>query len=810
MRNGGFKSVGLRAATVMMMAGTALGLPIVSTAAYAQERGATVLFHIPAQDLGEAVAEFGRQSRVQVTAGTGLLAGRKSSSVSGRLPPLEALSQLLNGTGLIWRWIDRNTVALEAAPQSADGSIQLGPVRVDGGDGARSASGSSITSDLDATEGTHSYTTRVMTAATKLRLTQKETPQAVTVITRQRMDDQALLTFDDIIDATPGLSLVKDGSPARTGFYARGFAIENVSFDGVLSSNSGYLESPPDLVMYDRIEVVRGATGLVQGAGQPSATINLVRKRPTRDQQLIVSASAARWSEYSGMVDASSPVNEGGSIRARFVASYRDMGSFRTGENSDNLSLYGIGEIDLGANTTVAFGASVVENNNHVGFDGLPIRTTGGTVLHWPRSTSLVHDWERWDKKTDTLFADINHSFGGDWEMRVAASRSWSYLDFAGAYWNPRTDGTFDQGYQLIHYDYKQYAIDAFLRGSYRLLGGTHELVIGGGTREARRDGVGGYGNLSIFYSVDDLRAWDSGAIGLPTAQGTFAFGETVRQHAAYLTNRVSLLDGVRLIAGGRLDWYRTQDLYSTGRFKADAHLTKYAGIVWDVDHQHALYASYTDIFSPQTSVDRNGRTIDPVVGKNYEIGVKGEYLSGALNASLAMFSTDQANRARLVEDVSECTTSAQCYEPSGLVRSKGFEAEINGALAAGWEIGAGYTYNDAKYLKDDRYAKGTPFSPLTPRHLAKLTTSYVIPRTGEGARLGGGLRWQSRIYSSSLTLEQKSYFLVDLNGSVKLRDHIDVSLNLSNLFDKTYFESVSGLLFGEPRKVRATLRWTL
>ncbi len=157
-------------------------------------------------------------------------------------------------------------------------------------------------------EGTESYTTGAMSTATKLPLTMRETPQAVTVITRQRMDDQAMTDINDVVKATPGLFLDFSSGPGRQTYKARGFEIDNLMYDGIPSSYNGVsVGSQPNLAMFDRVEVVRGATGLVTGAGNPSAAINLIRKRPLAEQRVTLTGAAGSWDDYRGEVDASSP-----------------------------------------------------------------------------------------------------------------------------------------------------------------------------------------------------------------------------------------------------------------------------------------------------------------------------------------------------------------------------------------------------------------------------------------------------------------------------------------------------------------------
>lgn len=135
--------------------------------------------------------------------------------------------------------------------------------------------------DQATTEGTRSYTTGAMATGTKLPLSIRETPQSVSVITRQRMDDQGMNNLNDVVKYTPGLTVNQYG-PARQNYSARGFDVDNIMYDGLPTSVSMYTQdviSAADLAMYDRVEIVRGATGLMQGAGNPAAGITTAPKR---------------------------------------------------------------------------------------------------------------------------------------------------------------------------------------------------------------------------------------------------------------------------------------------------------------------------------------------------------------------------------------------------------------------------------------------------------------------------------------------------------------------------------------------------
>lgn len=222
-------------------------------------------YALPAQPLDQALRQIARQSASTLVVDPALLRGRQSAAVNGQLSAEAAVRQAVAGSGLQLRVTDNGTLTLEKADSSD--ALQLG---------ATSITGSTLG---EVTENTGSYTTASMATATKFKASARETPQSVTVVTRQRMDDQNMQTLDDIASYTPGLTLRKTGGE-RPQFYSRGAAIDNIMVDGLPIAYDSDTLGTATLAMFDRVEVVRGASGLMVGSGNPSGTLNLVRKRP--------------------------------------------------------------------------------------------------------------------------------------------------------------------------------------------------------------------------------------------------------------------------------------------------------------------------------------------------------------------------------------------------------------------------------------------------------------------------------------------------------------------------------------------------
>lgn len=660
------------------------------------------------------------------------------------------------------------------------------------------------------TEDTGSYTTGPMQTATKLPLTMRETPQAVTVITRQRMDDQAMTSINDVVRATPGLFLSQASGPGRQTYSSRGFDIDNIMYDGLPSSYQPFsMAVQPNLAMFDRVEIIRGATGLVTGAGNPSAAINMVRKRPTADQQVTLTGAAGSWDDYRGVFDASSPLNESGTLRGRVVGSYQGADSFRDEEENDHGLFYAIGEADLSDSTTATLGFSRQNEQTNYFWGGLPI-STDGHHLDLPRSTYPGTDWENKKLQIDTVFGEVEHRFNNDWKLHAAASASTLDGEFSGTYQSRYAGPLESTAYQSHHTD-KQNALDVYASGPVEAFGRTHEVVVGASNRA--------YDATTKEYSPYTT-AWPLGA-PKPDFVRNGKTQNVTTQDAVYLTTRLSLADPLTLILGSRLDWYDYDDRSGDGDFKVTRNLTRYAGLIYKLDDHHSVYASYTDIFTPQTSKDISGKLLEPIAGENYEVGIKGEYFDGALNASLAVFQIDQKNRASLADSQLGCPVMT-CYETSGKVRSQGLDLELQGALTENWQVGAGYTYTRAHYIKDENPEnENQRFDTDTPEHLFKVSTMYRLQGPLEKFRIGGNVYWQSRMYNDvpltagSYRLEQGSYAVTDLMAGYEVNKHLDLQVNANNVFDRVYYSSIgynttwgSTDNYGTPRSYMLTAKY--
>lgn len=697
------------------------------------------------------------------------------------------------------------------AEEPAQGPITLGTVDVNADATLRGQS---------TTEGTQSYTTGAMSTATGLPLSVRETPQSVSVMTRQRIEDQGMNDLNDLVKYAPGITLRKYGGD-RQSFLARGFKIDNIMYDGLPTSSGTFTQdviSSADLAMFDRIEVVRGATGLMTGAGSPSATLNLVRKRPTFEPQVSVTTSAGSWDRYRTEVDASNKLNEAGTLRGRVVGAYQDGNSFTDKKDNQRQTFYGVLEADLSEATTWTIGASKQRDDNTSDWGSLP-SGPNGEDLHLKRSAFLSNDWAYWDKDNYSLFTDVTHHLDNGWTAKVAGSKIWAKADTFSNYLLYDKADLYQYSGQYKDDDV-QTNLDASLSGPFQLFGREHELSVGASRRQEKFDQVGGFWPVGV--KIDPYN-FNPGVISKPALadRSPYIGRNTSTEKAVYAVARFNPIDPLHVIVGSRVTWFDYEDrVNGQNDYAVTREVTPYAGVIYDLNETYSLYASYTEIFKPQSEQDLSGAALEPMTGESYELGIKGEYFDGALNASVALFNMTQDNRAyRLAPQPGFCTAANRtCYQAVGEVRSQGIDAELTGALTPDWQFSASYTYVLSQVSEDaDERNEGRLFAPNQPKHLFKAATTYHLGGDLSKLRVGADVFAQSKTFEQvgpNANAHQDAYAVVGLMAGYKFDEHWDGRVNFNNVFDQRYWQGIptgsgSGT-YGDPRNVMFSLKWTL
>uniref|UniRef100_A0A8H9YVF0 Ferric-rhodotorulic acid/ferric-coprogen receptor FhuE n=1 Tax=Pseudomonas tritici TaxID=2745518 RepID=A0A8H9YVF0_9PSED len=658
------------------------------------------------------------------------------------------------------------------------------------------------------------YAVKTTRAGTKMLLAPRDVPQSVSVVTQQRMKDQDLQNIDAVLTNATGVSSQQIDSE-RSNYFSRGFEITNFSYDDIPTSMGdawNFGDATEDTAIYDRIEVVRGAAGLMTGAGDPGASVNMVRKRAESKQFTgNVNASYGSWNKQRYVADLSAPLNSDGSVRGRVIAGYQDQDSWLDRYGKRKKFLYGVMDADLTERTTLSLGWDYQQTNTaNPTWGGLPGLYSNGSRTHYDRSVNTSADWTGYNIESRKVFANLTHRWDNGWAFRFNGTHGEQTFNDTLLYvmGNPDAStgegasgwGSKDRGKRTLD------SFDSYVSGPFDLLGRQHQLMAGASYSRQHnatysKDGPMDSDQIGIFNNH-----WD-GSVAEPTWGDWYQNADDiVRQKSAYAAARFSLADPLALILGARYTQYSTNG--SSGDMRK-YNTTPYGGVVFDITDSLSAYASYTSIFAPQTKRSQDGAWLSPVTGKNYETGLKADWMDGRLTTNVAIFRIEQENAAEAISGEFVNGSSEQAYRATKGAVSKGAEFEVNGAVTDNLQL----TFSATRYVARDTDGRFNSYAPQTQ---LKLFSRYRLPVLPE-LTVGGGLNWQNRVYKDvtgpdgeTQRLYQGSYPLVDLFAQYQLTKQLAVQANISNLFDREYYSYLDdSAVYGEPRNLSVSMSYT-
>ncbi len=500
-------------------------------------------------------------------------------------------------------------------------------------------------------------------------------------------------------------------------------------------------------------------------------------------------------------------MNEAKTVRARIATSYEDKKSFYDFYESKKSVVYGIVDIDITDDTKASIGASYQKNDPKGSmWGGLPSKFSDGTTTDWSRSKSTASDWTYWASENKNVFTSIEHSF----QNNIKLYGAYTYSDYSMSskliwpYGTLNKDTGTGYGIWAAGYDSasKQHNVDLYTSLPFEFNGLDHEIVAG---FMYTKNDFKSYSNTASGYTNVYDNFYTYSGISEPTRwTKSLLTDATTTQNGSYIVGRFSLMDDLKLIAGARLSNWEYQCSYGwecPNTYEYKNEITPYAGLIYTINDTYSTYVSYTDIFNPQDVKDKNGDILDPVEGRNYEMGIKGEYFNNRLNASVAVFRIEQNNVAQT--DPSGAfvpgTTTVASIAAEG-VTSKGFEIDINGEITDAWNVSMGYAQFEAKD------SDGEKFNTVSPRKTLKVFTKY----SWNQYTVGAGANWQDEVYSNGVY--QDAYTLVNVMAKYAFTKQLSAQINVNNLLDKKYYTNVgfySQVAYGEPLNATVSFKYT-
>lgn len=684
---------------------------------------------------------------------------------------------------------------------------------------AQNSPGDATTSsadDLDAVLVVGQRASRVSNGATNLDLAIKDTPQSISVVGSEQMQQFGTDSLNEALRLATGIQ-VEEWETNRTNFTARGFDIANTQIDGVgLPNGWGIVTGAQDTFGYEKLEVIRGANGLLTGVGNAAGTINYVRKRPTNAPEGSVGISYGSWGTGRVEADYSTPFTDSGTWAGRVVAAHEEGDSYLRGKDDRRDFVYGVVDGQIGENGTLTVGYSWQDARTNGNMWGaLAFMYSDGTQAEWDRGASTTQDWTYWDTTTRAAFVEYSHQLGEDWQLKLSYNHRRIHNDEKLFYATDYAGTGLEPGTNLGLYGYPWGGNDdlkadlgsATLNGRFTMLGREQEVMLGVGLSRSentnRQFAEALCGANVCGYLVMPGFPWAGDVVPEPVWGGASVYSTLdERLKRAYGAARLALSDRLKAVVGfNHAEYHREGVNYGVVFDQTERQTSPYAGLTFDFNEDLLGYVSYSDIYQPQSQSDAEGRYLDPTKGSNYEVGVKADWLDKRLLTTLAVFRAEQDGLAT----GAGYNDQGQFYYEGVDVESKGIEFEANGRLGEHANLVFGYTA--LKLTGQD----GDDTYRWVPRRTANLMFSGRLPAyTALSYGLGG--RWQSdiaNVESNGYTVRQGSYAV--LNGFVAwdFVPKASLRLNINNIGDEKYINTLrySGY-YGAPRNYTLSLNW--
>lgn len=635
---------------------------------------------------------------------------------------------------------------------------------------------------------------RVSQGATGLTMDISETPQSISVISDELMQDFSAFNVNDALRLATGVT-VEAWETNRTNYSSRGFEIKNTQIDGVgLPNDWGIVTGSVEAYGYDKIEVIRGANGLLTGVGNASGTLNYVRKRPTNETGGEIGASLGSYNMKRVQGDYNVLLTEDGRWAARVVGVAEGKESHLDGLENDLGYVYAVvdGQLTDYSTLTVGYSYQDAKTDGNT-WGGLIFNYTDGTQAEWDDSATTTQDWTMWDTINRNAFIEYALQFSEDWRLNINYNRRefeeqdtlfyvYGSIDkdtgLGGLGWPARYDSEIDA--DLIEFK---------LTGFYELFGREHEATLGMSYAQSR----------DVMYNraaASDAAAWGLtpafpyalDAIPEPEWGAQTLYSDIEQNLSRYFgSTKLNATDDLFFIVGfNAIDFERSGDNAGTLIDNSESEVSPYVGATYKATDNINAYVSYSDIYQPQEQYNLAGEYLDPTKGKNLEAGLKAQWFDDRLLTTFALFTAEQENLATYAGINPD---NGQYYYVGTNVESKGFEVEVTGQLTENLSVIMGYTHVE---VEDE---SGADANTWAPQDYVNYTVNYVLP-AAPALSMGLNGRWQSQTSNMDYNVTQDSYLLVNAYASYDFTEQLSARLNINNLTDEKYISSVHSSFF--------------
>jgi iron complex outermembrane receptor protein len=635
-----------------------------------------------------------------------------------------------------------------------------------------------------------------------------EIPQAVQVIPQEVIEDQQAIGVEEVLENAAGVSFLGNNDGFGLNFSIRGFDNAPILRDGFRLFGGEGIE--PETANLERVEVLRGPASVLFGQSEPGGVINVVTKQPLSEPFYNVQLQVGNRNFVSPSIDLSGPLTEDGRLLYRLNALYRHQDSFRNFDNSfDRFFIAPILTWQVSDQTDLTVDLEYFSDDDPANLGTVAF---GDGIADIPPERVTNNPDDTIEQDYLNVGYTLEHRFHENWQLRNQFRYISQKVDFsviALPFALDETTGILNRGFADQIEENDTYALYSNIQGEFNTGSVEHTLLFGVDLARVENEND----TLFSFDPLTPINIFDPdySAVPKPDSEELDPFNNTsttTNRLGIYLQDQIDISDSLILVAGLRYDTVAqdtTNFLADTETNQDDDALSPRIGIVYRPIEPLSLYANYSRSFTPSFVTNADGEPLEPETGEGFEVGVKADIIENRLFATLAYFDITKQNVA--TADPNDPFASVA----TGEQQSQGIDFDITGEILPGWNMIASYAYVDAEVTEDNTDIVGNRLLGI-PQHSASLWTTYEI-QTGDFQGLGFGLGFNfvgERQGDLANSFQVDSYFLT--NAAVFYqRNNWQVRLNVDNLFDVDYIESVGRdrtrfIYPGDPLTVRASV----
>ena len=646
-------------------------------------------------------------------------------------------------------------------------------------------------------------------AGAKTELPLRELPQSVRIVTRQAIDDLGATKLDDVLDYVGGVSRQNNFGGLWDNITIRGLPGDQNTgmatlFNG-FSSGRGF-NAPRDLAGVERIEFLKGPAAALYGSSEPGGTLNVISKRPLWKPAQAVEAYGGSHGLKRGALDSTGPIGEKFAYRLNVAIEDRD--GWRDHVGSSRQVLAPAFTWKLTNDTVLDYTGEILRHETPLDRGVAAVGNRLGAV---PRTRFLGEPADgdvRVDNRTHQLI--LSHIWTSGWTGRLGLSHRTTGIHGTSTEATAlQANGLLTRQRRLRDYDSDDLAVQAELQGKVDTGGMQHELLLGVERYRFDMDTRMLRVNPSATkpYAIDIYQPVYGQA--QPTPQPNTDTFERQRNTAFYLQDAITLAPTWRLMAGFRVDRYDQSMLNRlTGRQTTQdpSSTSPRLGLSWLPSPQWTVYANAGRSFRPNTGTDLAGAGFLPESGRALELGAKWESADRRIGATAALFEIRKRNV--LTADPANPGYSIS----AGEVRSRGLELDLAGQLSAHWRVSTSFVLNDVEVTRDNNLEVGGRLLNVPRVNGSVLAVYEDALANGQRFGLGGGVTHTGRRLGQARTradagteaFELPSYTSAKLVGFWAITPALRLTLDVDNLFDRTYYTSSFSRLWVTPGMERS------